>query len=356
MLAVGCALVATACGFQPDVIARESDRLAAPTQTSPEPDVEPDPDIEPEPIPEPEPDDTSRQDSVDDPVDTTVPPNSAPNDDEVDELLAELQEAGFCDPADVEDEGVVTAMHFVVQGVLQEPCYVDQPGGDDVADVVVDDDPRLLDAWNLLEELTPIELLDDISIIAGYEACASCSTLAFVTQLDEAGTFFIVAVDVDAGEADPDELRLTMMHELTHVFGQAPGEQLVLVDGPSECDTFYNGIGCFTEDSYMWAWIQEFWPPQIRDTLPEDGSVSSDDDAADRCAADAAYTGSYAAVHPEEDFAETFSAYVFDVEVDPALTAKIEFFDRYPEFVSIRESARAAGYSGTPANFDGCGF
>ncbi|MFT6393351.1 MAG: hypothetical protein ACJA14_002881 [Ilumatobacter sp.] len=59
---------------------------------------------------------------------------------------------------------------------------------------------------------------------------------------------------------------------------------------------------------------------------------------------------------PEEDFAETFSAYVFDVEVDPALTAKFEFFDRYPEFVVIRENARAAGLSGIAGNFGGCGF
>ncbi len=277
---------------------------------------------------------------------------------EVDDLIAELTEGGFCDPDDVRDEGIVTAMHFVVQGELQSPCYVDQPNdGDDVADVVVDDDPRLIEAWDSLTAITPNELVSDVSLLAGYEPCSACNTLAFVTVLDEDSTFFLLAVDVVSGAADPDELRLTMMHELTHVFAQKPGEQLdVSVRSPNNCDTFFNGGGCFTEDSYVWAWIQEFWPSEIRDTLPADGSVGTDAEANERCDADAGYTGSYAAVHPEEDFAETFSAYVYDVEVDPALTAKLEFFDRYPEFVSIRESARALGLAGnTEANFEGCG-
>jgi hypothetical protein len=283
-------------------------------------------------------------------------PDDPLSDDEVAEILADLTEQGFCDPADVEDDGTVTAMHFVVRGELQDPCFVDQ--GDDettVDPVVVDDDPRLLAAWDVLTEIAPIELVADISLLAGYEPCSDCDSLAFVSQLDEAGTFFLVAVDVVAATEDPDELRLTMMHELTHVFAQVPGEQLVVSSSSAGCETYYNAVGCLTGDSYLWAWIQEFWPPDVLATLPLDGSPGTTEEADARCAADPAYTGSYAAIHPEEDFAEAFSAYVFDVEVDPALTPKFEFFDRYPEFVAIRESARAAGYSGTPANFDGCG-
>lgn len=310
--------------------------------------------------------DQGRQSSVDS-VPSTEPEETGTSQDtaaeapltqqEIDELLAELTAEGFCDPDDVSDDGIVTAMHFVVQGGLQTPCYVDQrDDGDDVADVVIDDDPRLIAAWESLVAITPIELVSDISLIAGYEPCSTCNTLAFVTTLEGDATFFLLAVDVVSGEQDPDELRLTMMHELSHVFAQKPEEQLdVSVFSAGGCETFFNGNGCFLEDSYLWAWIQEFWPPEIRDTLPVDGSVGSDDEAFDRCELDAGYTGSYAAVHPEEDFAETFSAYVYDVEVDPALGAKFAFFDRYPEFVSIRESARALGLAGTEANFDGCG-
>lgn len=354
-------VVAACAPGNTDVTASRADAIpTTPTTTvadSPEP-VAPPPSTSAQTEPSP---DDERQSSIDSVAstlppagtDTTVPLSQA----EIDVLLADLAAGGFCDPVDVRDDGIVTAMHFVVQGDLQPPCYVDQPGdGEDVADVVVDDDPRLIDAWESLVAITPKELVSDISLLAGYEPCSTCDTLAFVTTLDEEATFFLLAVDVVSGDQDPDELRLTMMHELTHVFAQEPGEQLdVSVRSAAGCDTFFNGAGCFTDDSYLWAWIQQFWPPELRETLPADGSVGTDDEAADRCSADAGYTGSYAAVHPEEDFAETFSAYVYDVEVAPALDAKFAFFDRYPEFVSIRESARALGLAGTEADFEGCG-
>ena len=362
-------LVAACSAGNAGVTASRSDRTPT-TAAESEPSVrdETDPDVGSDP-------DDDRQSSVE-PDESSVPPDDSPppedtsaeappapetgaplTREEIDELVADLTSAGFCDPDDVRDDGIVTAMHFVVQGELQPPCYVDQPGeGDDVADVVVDDDPRLISAWTSIVDITPNKLVSDISLLAGYEPCSTCDTLAFVTTLDEDSTFFLLAVDVVSGDDDPQELRLTMMHELTHVFAQKPDEQLdVTVSSAATCDTFHNGAGCFTEDSYLWAWIQEFWPPEIRDALPPDGSVGTDDEAADRCNRDAGYTGSYAAVHPEEDFAETFSAYVYDVDVDPALAAKFAFFDRYPEFVSIRESARALGFAGADSNFEGCG-
>ena len=106
----------------------------------------------------------------------------------------------------------------------------------------------------------------------------------------------------------------------------------------------------------MWAWIQEFWPGRgTRGSSRRRFAGRPGRDAEQRCRDDAGYTGSYAAVHPEEDFAETFSAYVYEVEADPALADKLAFFDRYPEFVAIREHARALGLTGIEAAFEGCG-
>lgn len=278
--------------------------------------------------------------------------DALPTEAELEEIVDELDEQGFCDPGDVEREGIVTAMHFVVRGMIQTPCYAETA---DDPDAILDGDPRLVVAWEVLTSMAPQEFLADISLVAGYEPCSSCDTLAFVSALDEQASFFVLAVDVVTAEADPEELRLTLMHELTHVFAQSPGDQLDVTSSPEGCVTFYNGVGCFRSDSYIWAWIQEFWRPEMLDTLPVDGSVGDDDEAVERCRIDPAYTGSYAAVHPEEDFAESFSAYVLDVEGDPALLPKFAFFDRYPELVAIRENARALGYSGTEAEFEGCG-
>lgn len=267
-------------------------------------------------------------------------------DDEVDEILDELTEAGFCDPADVDDLGLVTAMHFVVQGQIQAPCYSD--GG-------VENDPRLIAAWDGLTAITPNELVSDVSLLAGFEPCSDCDTLAFVTALDDASSFFLMAVDVVSGDDDPNELLLTMQHELTHVFNQQPGTQLDLDSDPDSCDTYFNGNGCFTDGSYMAAWIEEFWSDELLDELPGDGAPHDDDTAADVCDSEPTFLGSYAATHPEEDFAESFSAFVFDIDVPDSLEEKMAFFGDYPEFVEIQSNAESAGLSGLPNNFDLCG-
>ena len=260
-------------------------------------------------------------------------------------LLEELQANGFCDPADIENDGSVTSMHFVVQGDLQPACYTDAGG----------DDQRLIDAWNTLTSVTPRDLYDDVSLLAGYESCDGCDTLAFVTTLDEASSFFLMAVDVAAGESDPDELRLTMLHELTHVFAQIPDDQLdVSVTDPADCPTYWNGNGCFVDGAYMLAWIDQFWPADLLDQLPGDGGGIDDDTAYGICEVEGGFTGSYAATSPEEDFAESFSAYVFSVDVPADLDAKMSFFDGYSEFREIRDAASADGMAGITGSFDYC--
>jgi len=256
-----------------------------------------------------------------------------------------LQENWVCDPADIENDGSVTSMHFLVQGDLQPACYTDAGG----------DDQRLIDAWNTLTAVTPRNLYDDVSLLAGYESCDGCDTLAFVTTLDEASSFFLMAVDVAAGESDPDELRLTMLHELTHVFAQLPEEQLdVTITEPDACGTFFNGNGCFVDGAYMLAWIDQFWPDDLLSQLPGDGGSLDDDTAYDICAVDGGFPGSYAATSPAEDFAESLSSYVVSVDVPADLDAKMAFFDGYPEFREIRDAATAEGLGGISGSFDYC--
>jgi hypothetical protein len=265
------------------------------------------------------------------------------DDAEVADILAELEAEGFCDPNDVEgtgDVGDVTAMHFVVRGRLEPPC--------------LGEDPRLIEAWDALAEITPPDFLDDVSLLAGYDACSGCDTLAFVSALDDAGSFFLLAVDLTAGEDDPDELALTLQHELSHVFTQDPSTQLDVGTDAGACPTFHNGTGCFTSDSYMWAWIDQFWNLDDLTRLSEDDGTDPEGGEA-RCSVDPSYTGSYGASSPEEDFAEVFAAYVFDVDVGPGLDDKLAFFDRYPELQQVRASAAAAGMTGLPNTFEGCG-
>ena len=231
-------------------------------------------------------------------------------------------------------------MHFVVKGQVQPPCSGEV-------------DPRPDAAWTAMADVTPVALLSDISLLAGFEGCDTCDTLAFVTTLDEAAEFFLMAVDVQAGVDDLNELALTMQHELAHVFTQVPGTQLDISTDAEECTTYYNGTGCFREGSYAWEWIQQFWDAEALATIPEDGGVNEEAGEA-RCAIGAPYTGSYGASNPEEDIAEVFAAYVFAVEVSSALDSKLAFFDQYPEFREVRERAEALGRHEAEYSFENC--
>jgi hypothetical protein len=261
-------------------------------------------------------------------------------DEEAQAILDELLANGFCDPADVEDGGVVTAMHFVVKGQVQPPCSGEV-------------DPRLDAAWTAMADVTPAALRSDISLLAGFEGCDTCDTLAFVTTLDEDAEFFLMAIDVQAGAEDPNELALTMQHELTHVFTQVPATQLDISISAQECTTYYNGTGCLREGAYTWQWIQQFWDAEALATIPADGDVNEEAGEA-RCVTDAPYTGAYGASNPEEDLAEVFAAYVFDVDVSTALDEKIAFFDQYPEFREVRDRAEALGRWDADYSFEDC--
>jgi hypothetical protein len=261
----------------------------------------------------------------------------------VDEILAELEANGFCDPADIEatgDIGTATAMHFVVDAEPAPPCHGVQ-------------DDRLDRAWSELSAVAPTELLDDISLLAGYEACEGCDTLAFVTSLDEAGSFFLMAIDVTAAQDDPDELSLTLMHELSHVYTQLPPTQLEVDVPASSCETYHNGNGCLTESSYLWDWISRFWPRDVIDTFVD--GEADEEGGEQRCDLSPGFTGSYGASSPEEDFAEVFAAYVYDVDFDGDLDEKLEFFDKYDEFRQVRDRAADLGRSGLPNSFERCG-
>ncbi len=239
-----------------------------------------------------------------------------------------------------EESGPLAVAYGVVDGQIADtPCFGEP------SDVVVS-------AWNELAAVTPLELIDAVTIVAGFDDEGG-ETLAYAAPVANDSDEHLIAVGMDSAVQDPQELRLTMAHELAHVFGQTPGQIDVAVFD-DECDTFFNGFGCFAADAYVTAWVDQFWPSSVVDSLPDDHSVDIDG-GDDRCTVDPAFPGSYAASHPEEDFAESFSAYVFDVELPAALEERLGFFDEYPEFVSMRDAVRAIDEPAPPNNFGRCG-
>ncbi len=246
-----------------------------------------------------------------------------------------------CDPETVgEESGEVVTIYRVTDGQLDGVC-MGAP------------EPILEESWEALAAVSPPEQLDAIELFSGFEG--EGETLAFAGPVDDDDNdMFLVAVDLDSAADDFDELRLTVTHELAHVFTQTPDQLDIDID-PDSCDTFFNGLGCFEPDSYIWLWVESFWPSEAMDSLP-DGGVSIDEPGGeDRCTLDRSFLGSYAASHPEEDFAESFSAFVFAVDVPAGVDPKMEWFEQWPELVAFRDRAVAADLDGQPSKFDRCG-
>ena len=239
-----------------------------------------------------------------------------------------------------EESGPLAVAYGVTDGRLDDvPCF-----GDASANVE--------SAWFELAIVTPPELIQGVTLVAGFDDQNS-DTLAYAGPIGNDSDDHLIAIGMWSADDDPDELRLTMAHELAHVFTQTP-DQIEVARFGSDCDTFFNGFGCFQPDAYMTAWIDQFWTPVEIASLPSDFGVDIEG-GEDRCDLDGGFPGSYAASHPEEDFAESFSAYVFAVELAPEFSERASFFEQYPEFVAMRRAVSRLDIPTPPGNFGPCG-
>ena len=242
-----------------------------------------------------------------------------------------------------DDEFAFTSAYVVANGQLGERCFGD-------------DDPVIRDAWDALATITPEAQLGDLVLFGGFEpdGDVAADTLAFVNAVDSAGTGFQMSINTVDAVADPDELLLTLAHEFTHVFTAGPNQLDRTDEAIDECATYFNGDGCYLDDSLMYDWIGAFWDPAVLAAV--DPYEDSEDDADARCLLDAGYFGPYAATNPEEDFAEAFSAYVFDLEpATDGQAERLEWIASQPGLAEFRERAESAGLTPLANNFDVCG-
>ena len=256
--------------------------------------------------------------------------------------MADVLETSPCDRQEIgESDGPLIGAYTVVDGELGELCF-------GLAD------PRLADSWETLTDIAAGEDLAPVAVFAGYRSDGSGSgNIAFAGPLGEDNLDFVVAVDLDEASADLAELRVTMAHEFAHVLTQVP-DQLDIELAEAQCETFWNGNWCFARNSYIADWVAEFWTPEQLDSLPLNGEADTTA-GEDRCNLDPTFLGSYAASHPEEDFAESFAAFVYNIRVPAEVSARQAFFVRYPELAAYRERAAGSGNQNLPNNFEACG-
>jgi hypothetical protein len=243
-----------------------------------------------------------------------------------------------------DDEVAFEVAHLVVDGQLGEVCFGDE-------------DDRLLLAWDDLVTITPPEQLNDLAVFAGFGADEEGDeqTLAFVNATDDEGETFQMSINLDAYDDDDTVALLTIAHEFAHVFTQVPSQIDRSEEAFEVCSTYRSAAGCFASDSLIAAWVSTFWTDQMLASIDPDAE-STVAEGEERCAADPSFLGPYAASDPEEDFAESFSAYVFDVAVDqPEQQAKLDWLADQPGLAAFRARAEAAGLTPLDNPFESCG-
>jgi len=248
-------------------------------------------------------------------------------------------ESGAC--VGQEDEGTTYRSGYrVTDGQLGSLCFGVE-------------DPRLVNAFSVLSSIVPAGQLLDLSSFTGFTQDGGGDLLAYVARADETGSTFEMAINVNETD-DTDELNLTMVHEFTHIFTATPNELDRSVE-EEKCNTYWNGEGCYLEDSVMAAWVELFWVPALAgfDPLaPED-----DNGGEERCRRNAGFFGPYSATSPEEDFAEAFSAFVFDIEpLTEGQRQRLDWIADQRGLVEFRTRAVAAGFENQPHNFEACGI
>lgn len=239
---------------------------------------------------------------------------------------------------------VFTDAHYVVDGTLGAVCFGEG-------------DPRLLQAWEALSIIAPSLQLADLGVFGAFDNLDAGDevTLAFVNPLDDDGTLFQMSVNTASSADDPNEALLTMAHEFSHVFTALPSQIDRSAESADGCTTYDNGEGCFFPDSLMAQWIALFWDDGLIDEIDPDVDPSASE-GQDRCDINPGFLGAYAASNPEEDFAETFSAYVFQLDVDTdALQTKLDWMNEQPGLAEFRDRALDAGLGPLENNFDTCG-
>ena len=232
--------------------------------------------------------------------------------------------------------------HVVVNGNLGAPCFGEP-------------DERLTRAWQVLKTITPPGQLHDLGVFGGFVSDErDQTTLAFVTALDYDGSTFQMSVNLVEADLEPDELMLTMAHEFAHVATTRPG-QIDWDVRPKHCETWHNLSGCYADDSLMAEWVELFWDDgRIEQVNPK--QEPSRDGGHDRCVFDPSFLGPYSASHPEEDFAEAFSAFVFQVPVRSSeLEEKMVWFASQPELAEFRNRAVEANLGPLRNYFERCG-
>lgn len=213
------------------------------------------------------------------------------------------------------------------------------------------------EAWQMFAALIPTK---DRQIVTKYIVFTDGfeDTLAMADLTDDY-KHWVMEVDI-ADLENKDQLLFTLIHEYGHILtlnaSQVTADQEALNNQKNldllekkaaACPYYFTGGGCSLPNSYINAFYDRFWP-DINDEWRKIDLLQYNEDLSPYYAGlfnfyqahRDQFVDDYAATHPTEDIAESFTYFVFSPR--PAGNSikdqKIAFFYDYPELVELRQN------------------
>lgn len=277
-------------------------------------------------------------------------------------LMKQIYQSGLGDVYDYEGEAnfeepsfYYLAYYEVEKGELTKLDFA--PNSVGVPDEYTDSAAQQ-EVWDLFTQLIPPsdrQMVIDFNVFTdGYS-----NTLAAVDRSKRDISMWALEADV-ADLEDKNSLVFTMIHEYAHLLTLQtsqvePDAELahnfnnlaLLTEKEHLCQNYFTGMGCSYADSYINIFYERFWKDIDDEWRKVDALQYNTDDLISYYNAlhnfykthQDQFVGDYAATHPTEDIAESFTHFVFSPKPigSSIREQKILFFYEYPELIRLRE-------------------
>lgn len=182
------------------------------------------------------------------------------------------------------------------------------------------------------------------SLVVGYIVFhPDDDSVAFVSAADDGNDTWILGLSDDF--RDDRDLDATILHESAHLL--TLGDDQLDTRWRGTCETFESIDGCLHLDAYLYDWVERYWT-DLLDELAEIESARGRraEELVERLYREHRdrFVREYAATSPEEDIAETYSAWVLGRAArSDAVAEKYGFFEEHDAFRAMKAHAVQAG-------------
>jgi hypothetical protein len=238
-----------------------------------------------------------------------------------------------------EDSNTINLVRYSVQnGTLSQAQYYNLSNNNFMDEQ--EDTALHTELWNTAKEVFPDMYEAKIQQVV---FCTDGSDNDLASVEENTSNTWTLYIDVIDGK-DTTEYVHTLTHELGHLITLKPDQ----FTSGSSCSTYEAEDGCFTSSSYINELVDQFWPEILDEWQDIEYNTTTQDDFDNQIydfyeKYSDQFVNDYAATNPEEDFAETWLYYVFDLTPDGGSIAedKIDFMTSFSELVQIKQQIRS---------------